>query len=230
MRQRPSFWSLVLLTISLFAPSAWADVVISQSNNPTAEIEAQISAVLDADRDAFGAVRSNRVRRLIEPPANRFGRTAPKPDIRSRAYVDALPVAKGDAQWACLTEALYFEARGETTKGMFAVAEVILNRVDSARYPDTVCKVINQGTGQRFRCQFTYTCDGRREVITEQRAYERVGKVAALMLAGTERSLTDGATHYHTKAVKPRWSKVFPRTTTIGYHHFYREDTRVARN
>ena len=111
---------------------------------------------------------------------------------------------------------------------MFAVAEVILNRVDDARYPDTVCDVVNQGTGERFRCQFTYTCDGRPENIGDAQAYDRVAKVARLMMDGEERRLTDGATHYHTKSVRPKWAKVFPRTTTIGYHHFYREPSRIA--
>ena len=82
----------------------------------------------------------------------------------------SLPVAKGGKEWACLTEALYFEARGETVKGQFAVAEVILNRVSSPSFPDTICGVINQGTGRKFACQFTYTCDGRAEVIREPKA------------------------------------------------------------
>ncbi|MGB0426409.1 MAG: cell wall hydrolase, partial [Paracoccaceae bacterium] len=73
--------------------------------------------------------------------------------IYSKAYLRSLPVAKGGKEWACLTEALYFEARGETVKGQFAVAEVILNRVSSPSFPDTICGVINQGTGRKFACQ-----------------------------------------------------------------------------
>jgi spore germination cell wall hydrolase CwlJ-like protein len=54
-------------------------------------------------------------------------------------------------------------------RGIFAVAEVILNRVDSPNYPDTVCDVIYQGTGRLFECQFTYSCDGRKETISTRR-------------------------------------------------------------
>jgi spore germination cell wall hydrolase CwlJ-like protein len=108
-------------------------------------------------------------------------------------------------------------------RGMFAVGEVIMNRVDSARYPNTLCGVINQGTGRKFACQFTYTCDGNAEVIHEPAAWAKVGKVARLLVDGAPRQLTDGATHYHTRAVNPRWARVFPRTTTIGSHHFYRQ-------
>ncbi|MEM6578261.1 MAG: cell wall hydrolase [Pseudomonadota bacterium] len=135
-----------------------------------------------------------------------------------------------NSEWACLAEAIYFEARGESVKGQFAVAEVILNRVDSAEFPDTICKVVNEGTGRKYACQFTYTCDGIPEKINEPRAFDRVSKVAHLMAEGVERTLTDGATHYHTKSVNPNWSRVFSRTATIGYHHFYRMPTRVSSN
>lgn len=148
----------------------------------------------------------------------------------NREWIDAQPVVKGGDQWACLAEALYFEARGESVKGQFAVAEVILNRVDSPQFPDSVCAVINQGTGRKYACQFTYTCDGHKEIINEPRAFQRVGKVAKLMVNGAPRQLTDGATYYHTRAVSPRWSRKFDRTTSIGEHHFYRPQTRVSLN
>ncbi len=147
----------------------------------------------------------------------------------SRSWIDARPEVKTtDAQWQCLAEALYFEARGETVKGQFAVAEVIMNRVDHGAYPDSLCGVINQGTGRKYQCQFTYTCDGIAEKIHEPDAYERVGKIARLVIDGAPRVLTDGATHYHTKAVNPKWARSFPRTATIGVHHFYRQPTRLS--
>ena len=103
-----------------------------------------------------------------------------------------------------MAEALYFEARGESTAGQFAVAEVILNRAESRRFPNTVCKVINQGTGRKHRCQFSLHV--RRSGLrpwTDQRAYERMGKIAHIMLNGGPRDLTDGATFYHAKYVNP---------------------------
>lgn len=153
-----------------------------------------------------------------------------KPDIFSKAYLRALPTAQGGKEWACLSEALYFEARGESVKGQFAVAEVILNRVSSSAFPNTICGVVNQGTGRKFACQFTYTCDGRAEVIREPKAYEMVGKVAKLMMDGRPRTLTKGATYYHTKSVRPRWARVFERTVTIGFHHFYVKPVQISRN
>ncbi len=107
---------------------------------------------------------------------------------------------------------------------MFAVAEVILNRADSARFPETVCGVVRQGTGELFRCQFTYHCDGRAETIGEPAAYHRVGKVARLMLDGAPRALTDGALFYHTTGVNPYWASHFDLAATIGDHRFYRNE------
>lgn len=142
----------------------------------------------------------------------------------SRAWVKNQSTATGDAQWGCLSEALYFEARGESVRGQFAVAEVILNRVDSPKYPNSVCAVINQGTGKKYQCQFSYTCDGHKEVFNEAEARKNTQIIAAALLSGAvPRVLTSGATHYHTKAVRPSWAKKFPRVATIGVHHFYRQ-------
>ncbi|MDU9004880.1 cell wall hydrolase [Sedimentitalea todarodis] len=146
----------------------------------------------------------------------------------SKTWLDSQPPASGGEQWRCLSEALYFEARGETIKGQFAVAEVILNRVKSSRFPGSLCSVINQGTGRRYQCQFTYTCDGRDEVIAEPGAFRRVAKVARAAIDGTGVDLTDGATYYHTVAVRPSWSRRFQETARIGVHVFYRPEVRTA--
>ena len=122
----------------------------------------------------------------------------------------------------CLTEALYFEARGEGRSGQRAVAEVILNRVDSGAFPNSVCGVVHQ------RGQFTYNKNAR---IREKGTFARVQKVAIAALSGAPRTLTDGATYFHTRQVKPSWSRRFERTTRIGSHIFYRSGVRrVASN
>lgn len=141
--------------------------------------------------------------------------------LYSATYMETLPVATGGKQWSCLAEALYFEARGESIAGQFAVAEVIMNRADSQAFPNTVCGVVNQGIGRRHGCQFSYNCDGLAERIHDKKAYQLAGKVADLVLNGAPRRLTSGATFYHSKSVAPRWAKTLDRTTTIGEHHFY---------
>ncbi|MBM7068758.1 cell wall hydrolase [Actibacterium sp. 188UL27-1] len=198
---------------------------ISTSNNPAGAIGQQLSTMLGQEHKVFRSMNQKRLDRLrgarvVRATAKAEG-TARRPTY-SAAWLRSVPAARGGAEWRCLAEALYFEARGESIKGQFAVAEVILNRVNSGLYPNTVCGVVHQGTGGRYQCQFTYTCDGHAERISEPAAFDRVGKIAQLMLDGSPRVLTDGATHYHTTAVKPRWSRKFPRTTKIGVHYFYR--------
>lgn len=137
--------------------------------------------------------------------------------------------AKGGPQWRCLTEALYFEARGEGLAGQIAVAEVILNRVDSRRYPNSVCGVVRQGAHMRNACQFSYNCDGKPEHVGDKRAWTRAGRIARRMLDGRPRKLTLRATHYHNTDVNPRWASRLVPTARIGEHLFYRLPARVAR-
>jgi len=184
--------------------------------------DAPLDRLMDQETQALRSLSGERV----------AGHT-PRPELAieySQDWLEAQGVAKGGADWRCLAEALYFEARGESVKGQFAVAEVILNRVDDPSYPNTVCGVIHQGTGRKYQCQFTFTCDGSPDTIREQDAFRRVGIVAKLMVEGATRSLTHGATHYHTRAVSPRWARQFSRTATIGVHYFYRAPTRVSQN
>lgn len=195
-------------------------------------LASRLGALLGQERQALAVIPDVRLAALttLPPAAQRNIQTSGRSVDYNNAFLTSLPTATGGPQWKCLSEALYFEARGETAKGLFAVAEVIMNRVDSPDYPNSLCGVINQGTGRKYACQFTYTCDGRPEVISEPGSWRRVGKVARLLMDGADRDLTDGATHYHTTAVNPSWARVFPRTASYGVHRFYRQPTRTASN
>ena len=209
------------LTVAL-AVISHSGTAISEPERPVVDAGVKVaSADVGARRQGGGlkALLSRLIGRKAEPTV-RF----------TREWIDAQPRAEGGPEWQCLTQALYFEARGESVKGQFAVAEVIRNRVKSSRFPDTYCGVIRQGTGRKYQCQFTFLCDGRKEVITEPAAWERVGKVARAVLDGVDEDLTDGATYYHTTSVRPRWARKFTRTAKIGVHVFYRPKLRTASN
>ena len=196
-------------------------------------LASRLGALLGQERQALEVVPVARLVALTAPVQAVIPNAPPAataPAETEAALVAAAPAPAGGAEWQCLTEALYFEARGETLQGMFAVAEVILNRRDSGEYPRSVCGVVHQGTGARFACQFTYTCDGQSDAVSERGAWNMVGRVAALMLDGAPRNLTDGATHYHTRDVNPSWARRFPQTAAIGAHLFYRQPTRTASN
>jgi hypothetical protein len=144
------------------------------------------------------------------------------PVVANFKQLNELPRASGGSEWACLTEALYFEARSESFDGISAVAEVVINRKNSSKFPNSICAVVSQGVGGRPGCQFSYNCDGKPEVYQELKAYARVAKMAQLKLDGRLKKLTGGALFYHTTAVRPSWSKKFHRTVKVGVHVFYK--------
>jgi len=219
------------VAVSATGGAAFADVTVSQSNSPDLGMAEQIASLMGAEHATVGAVPQDRLAALATGPAQPVKQTGaaaksvePAQPVLIRyedSFLAAQPAPKGDAQWQCLQQALYFEARGESLKGQFAVAEVILNRVESREYPSSVCGVVQQGGGGG--CQFSYVCDGNSDVMRDRQAADKAGRIAAIMLNGAPRGLTAGATHFHTRAVNPRWAHRFPRTAAIGAHLFYRQ-------
>ena len=197
-----------------------------QADNVAGDVASRMAAMLGQDHRALGAISPTRAQRLLSPPA---GGTAVE-QLYDAAYLAALSQPDGGPEWRCLTEAIYHEARGESIEGQFAVAEVILNRVDMPEYPNTICGVVRQGTGRLHACQFSYTCDGRPTTMHDPAARTRAGRIAHLMIEGAPRELTEGASHFHTVNVQPAWARVFARTVRIGTHIFYRQPTRVSSN
>lgn len=130
----------------------------------------------------------------------------------------------------CLATAIYFEARGEPTAGQVAVANVIVNRKNDRRYPDTICGVVKQAQTYRWaphvpirnRCQFSFYCDGQPEVVRDQKAYDKAMSIANRVLSGDLPDLTDGATHYHATHVYPDWAETKTETVRVNNHIFYR--------
>lgn len=128
----------------------------------------------------------------------------------------------------CLAQAIYFESRGEPADGQLAVAEVIVNRVQNKRFPNTVCEVVYQGSKRKTGCQFSFTCDGSKDVATDQKSWKFAKDLALTIMQGQLNPVTRKATHYHNRTVKPGWSKKLDKTVEIGNHIFYRFPQRTA--
>ncbi len=210
--------AVAALTLALAGP-AFSETVTSRSTGPATSM---LAALMGAEMSAVARLPDSALapRTTVKNAPQRAGKKAKTPVLPTydAAWLATLPMPEQQtADLRCLTTALYFEARGESVAGQAAVAEVILNRADSPLYPGSVCGVVGQG------CQFSYACDGRSDVMTDPAARSVATRIAAAMLGGAPRLLTQGATHFHTPAVRPSWSKRFPRTATIGYHIFYRQ-------
>ncbi len=127
----------------------------------------------------------------------------------------------------CLTQAIYHEARGEGEAGQWAVANLIINRAMSHKFPKTLCGVVFQNADQGFHhCQFTFACDGRSDMGTERAAWNRAAKMATVAFNEFQQGDTPGvvpnsALYYHTTSVNPGWSNKFRRVAAIGAHVFY---------
>ena len=184
----------------------------------------QLAAAFQAEREA--------IRTLPEGLVHNASATDGVPSVpmsRNQLLREKVTLA-GNTEFQCLQEAIYHEARGETLAGQFAVAEVILNRVDAGNFPGSVCGVVNQGTGNGRACQFSYACNGASRAMHERGARDLAARIAQVMLSGAPRALTDGATHFHARHVNPRWARVYERTAQIGAHLFYRQPVQVTSN
>ena len=122
----------------------------------------------------------------------------------------------------CLSEAVYYEARGETPSGQAAVAQVVLNRVRHPSFPKSICGVVFQGAYTHSGCQFSFACDGSMRRTREVGAWKRAQRVAARALSGTVMSEVGAATHFHTTGVAPGWGPRLLRVAQVGMHVFYR--------
>ena len=124
--------------------------------------------------------------------------------------------ADQDAQEMCLAKAVYFEARSESLEGQLAVAEVILNRVASDRYPDTICDVVTQPA------QFSFIRRGRfPQPKTGSDAWHRALAIADIAQNRLANSVAPNVLWYHATYVAPSWGKRLTRFAQIGTHIFY---------
>jgi spore germination cell wall hydrolase CwlJ-like protein len=145
---------------------------------------------------------------LEKTPAERLGLN----DDKSRARAEK-----------CLAEVVYFEARGEAVRGQIAVAQVVMNRAFSGKYPNDVCGVVYQNKHRHMACQFTFACDNYADVIREPDMWERARKIAKAMLDGQIWLPEVGkSTHYHAYYVHPSWVNEMTKLYKFGVHTFYR--------
>ena len=125
----------------------------------------------------------------------------------------------------CLQQNVYFEARNQSTLGQVSVAWVTLNRMDSKKFPSTICKVIWQNK------QFSWTHDGKRDSPgkskVEQLAWTMAGHVVEAVLQdyvwGRNSDAVGRALFYHADYVKPVWRHNLIKVAKIDNHIFYKD-------
>lgn len=120
-----------------------------------------------------------------------------------------------DSQMECLAGAIYFESKGEPLAGQLAVAEVIINRAKSGRYPASLCGVVKQPG------QFSFVRGGRLPRIDrDSAAWRKAVAIAHIAANDLADSPVPSATAFHATFVAPRWR--LKRLAIVGRHVFYR--------
>jgi spore germination cell wall hydrolase CwlJ-like protein len=123
----------------------------------------------------------------------------------------------------CLATAIYFEARGEPVRGQIAVAQVILNRVRSPQFPQTICGVVYQGQMQKG-CQFSFACDGHTDMPRDNEQWALAQDIAKQASSGQVWLPEVGySTYYHANYVRPGWVNNMNKIDKIGNHIFYKK-------
>lgn len=129
-------------------------------------------------------------------------------------------LSNANKEMFCLARVIHDEARGESTRGMQAVAHVVLNRVKNKNYPDTICSVVYQK--HRGVCQFSGMCKKK----TKRFDAEALNVAYRVLDLKDLKDPTRGATHFHNVTVTPSWSAIYARTARIGSHTFYKPINR----
>lgn len=121
-----------------------------------------------------------------------------------------------DAEQECLAGAVYFEARSEPLQGQLAVADVVLNRASSGRYPTTICAVVTQ------RAQFSFIRNGRfPPADRSSEAWRRAVAIARIARERLANQVAPNVLWYHADYVAPVWRRNLTRVSKIGAHIFY---------
>ncbi|MDO9327477.1 MAG: cell wall hydrolase, partial [Pseudomonas sp.] len=195
-------WSVAFLVVTLVAGQVIADD--QQQKKEVAEDKAQVLEQKAADKSADLPV--------------------PKSEAITQSEVQAVdPAGKSplDDAITCMARSIYWEAKGKDTDDMAAVANVVMNRLGHAGFPDTVCAVVKQGSETKS-CQFSWWCDGRPDTVQEETQYALAKEIARKALNKQLPDRTGGAMYFHDRTVKPDWAKEYIKTAEIGMFRFYK--------
>jgi len=136
----------------------------------------------------------------------------------------------------CMALNIYHESRNQTLGGRLAVGYVTLNRVESNKYPDTICGVVKQAkinkwflerhnkkVPARNKCQFSWYCDGKSDQPLESNAWEEAYLLAihVINMYDVISDPTKGSIMYHSTKVNPYWTDAYKYQVTIDDHIFY---------
>ncbi|HSZ10596.1 MAG TPA: cell wall hydrolase [Rhizomicrobium sp.] len=183
-------------------------------------VAADTYATRDADAPYTNILHTEQIVRipLIEAVA-----ITPQIEIPAMPTAHEVALAALETEHRCLSEVLYYEARGEGAVGQEAVAEVVFNRLRDRAYPHSICGIVYQGS-EAHTCQFAFACDGERNQPRTASEWASAETLAAQILTGQTRlgGLTGDALYFRAagQALEPDG---LVRTIQIGNQVFFRD-------
>jgi hypothetical protein len=212
--------SVSVAVVSAFFLGAGAGAVIVARHS-----QSSVSAAAEAAKAGYRAASAQHA--VIAPAVatpQALATLAALPVVRSAPQTQTLTPYR---DLECLTDAVYYEARGESLEGQAAVAQVVLNRARAPHYPKSVCGVVFQGVGTGG-CQFSFACNGAMTRPVELTAWGRARAVAGRALAGYVMDAVGSAVHFHGTHLAAGELGQDGAVAHIGGHVFSNESRPVA--
>ena len=216
----------MIVRVSGFAAAALALVAGATFAEPSLAVEANaapaVSYLDHADAGTDGANTqfnngSDEAAAMIKKIAGVAYGAVPRP--RSLSELTEIYAAEdvAEEQQACLAKAVYFEARSEPLEGQLAVANVVLNRAASGKYPKTICDVVTQ------KAQFSFIEKGQfPEPKKGTKAWRKAVAVARIARENIDAAVPEDVLWYHADYVQPIWRHGLDKVEKVGVHIFYR--------
>lgn len=223
---------LIVILLSVFAILNLDKPLINPESEQHTRSSSLIRSIPELIHSALPSTLSSRIIRHIHPAISNSTRSIQalldhsgqsQPTVTNNRYLSNRTMSEIDnEELYCLALNNYFEARGESRKGQFAVASVVLNRVKNPRFPDSICGVVKQGGyKKKYRCQFSWWCDGLSDKPMNKQAWKQSIELARSVLEKHHNDITAGALWYHADYVSPYWRTSMKRGPKIGRHIFY---------
>jgi len=206
---------VLVVALAVILAAASAAVGAAANNHPRTE-QPSVAAVVKA-------VTPSPAQKVAVAAAQPVALPAATPVVAKPATQTDMAMAQLLAEHRCLSEVMYYEARGEGTDGQMAVAEVVFHRLRHGHYGHSICGVVYEGA-DTSTCQFSFACNGQLALRKSPVAWHSTEILAARILAGQValRDITGDATHFHAVSVTPDWADNMERTVQIGNHIFYK--------
>ena len=202
------------VALALTFASAELSGAFAQDTDPEAAVA--IDAAADAEPASSPVFVAQEVVQPVAEPSEAVSSETRVTSLRELVSETETDFALSE-QMRCLAGAVYFEARGEPFSGQLAVAQVVINRADSSRFPSSYCGVVYQ------RAQFSFVRGGAMPRInTGSNAWKRAKAIARIAHEGMWESEAEDALYFHAKYVSPSWSRKKTARATINQHIFYR--------